>query len=322
MTAPVHAPAESTDAALPPLDDLSRALAGELSVRDLYDVLKMYNDVTARLQESHEKLQAEVMRLRDQLEQKNRELELKNRLAALGEMAAGMAHEIRNPLGGIQLYASTLAQDIADRPQAVELVKKISRQVRHLNELVTGILGFTQHVRCDKSPQNLGDIIQEALDAAQGVLEETRVVVYVEPALRDLTVLVDGPLLVRAFLNLVLNAAQAIAEGRTNADDCVGHIHIGLLPPSPEERRIRVGDNFGVALEIADDGPGIAAPALEKMFHPFFTTRDSGTGLGLAIVHRIVQAHGGEISAGNGPAGGAAFRLFLPGAAAQETTPE
>src|SRR4051812_45994326 len=88
------------------------------NLEDLHEVLQMYNQVTQRLQVSHERLEAEVVRLREQLEEKNRELELKKRLAALGEMAAGIAHEIRNPLGGIQLYAGTLLTEVADRPAA------------------------------------------------------------------------------------------------------------------------------------------------------------------------------------------------------------
>src|SRR3982750_4859374 len=95
------------------------------SLDDLHDLLQMYNRVTQRLQLSHERLEGEVIRLREQLEEKNRELELKKRLAALGEMAAGIAHEIRNPLGGIQLYASTLLAEVNDRPLAAELVRKI-----------------------------------------------------------------------------------------------------------------------------------------------------------------------------------------------------
>src|SRR4051812_5592024 len=84
------------------------------NLEDLHELLQMYNTVTQRLQVSHERLEGEVVRLREQLEEKNRELELKKRLAALGEMAAGIAHEIRNPLGGIQLYASTLLAEVAD----------------------------------------------------------------------------------------------------------------------------------------------------------------------------------------------------------------
>src|SRR3982750_885281 len=95
------------------------------SLEDLHDLLQMYNQVTQRLQVSHERLEGEVVRLREQLEEKNRELEQKKRLAALGEMAAGIAHEIRNPLGGIQLYASTLLAEVNDRPLAAELVRKI-----------------------------------------------------------------------------------------------------------------------------------------------------------------------------------------------------
>src|SRR3954467_1174633 len=120
------------------------------TLEDLHEVLQMYNEVTQRLQVSHEKLQAEVGRLTVQLEEKNRELEMKKRLAALGEMAAGIAHEIRNPLGGIQLYASTLLAEVSDRPLAAELVRKISSGVKGLNALVSDMLTFTRDLQLQK----------------------------------------------------------------------------------------------------------------------------------------------------------------------------
>src|SRR5579864_6166860 len=112
------------------------------------------------------------MRLRDQLEQKNRELELKKRLAALGEMAAGIAHEIRNPLGGIQLYASSLASDVADRPAAADLVRKISNGVRSLNALVSDILAFTHNTNLRKSQEELGALVDGAIELAQPTLTQ------------------------------------------------------------------------------------------------------------------------------------------------------
>src|SRR4051812_30073003 len=120
------------------------------NLEDLHELLQMYNQVTQRLQVSHERLEGEVVRLREQLEQKNRELELKKRLAALGEMAAGIAHEIRNPLAGIQLYAGSLAAEVPARPAESELVRKISNGVKGLNSLVSDMLTFTRDLQLSR----------------------------------------------------------------------------------------------------------------------------------------------------------------------------
>jgi signal transduction histidine kinase len=269
-----------------------------MNLEDLHEVLQMYNQVTQRLEISHEKLQNEVTRLRDQLEEKNRELELKKRLAALGEMAAGIAHEIRNPLGGIQLYASSLANDVADRPAAAELVRKISSGVRSLNALVTDILAFTHNTNLRKSAEEMGTLIDAALELAEPALKQRNVSVQVAPAVRQIQAVVDGKLLGRVLLNLILNSAEALEEHQNGTQQPM--IFIGGR------------QNGGkVTLEISDNGPGIPAGALDSIFNPFFTTKDQGTGLGLAIVHRIIEAHGGEIVAGNRPGGGARFRITL-----------
>ena len=110
--------------------------------RELGAIVLQYNEVTERLKASHERLLAEVARLRDELEHTNRQLERRERLAALGQMAAGLAHEIRNPLGGIQLYASLLARDLADSPNLLETVRKIQRGVHMLDGLVNDVRSF------------------------------------------------------------------------------------------------------------------------------------------------------------------------------------
>src|SRR3954463_2607558 len=111
-------------------------------IEELGRIIIAYSEVTEKLQQSHDQLTETVRALQSELGEKNRLLERKNRLAALGEMAAGLAHEIRNPLGGIQLYASMLAQDVADRPDSLQLVRKISGGVRRLEALVGQVLQF------------------------------------------------------------------------------------------------------------------------------------------------------------------------------------
>src|SRR5438045_3746046 len=122
-------------------------------IEELGRIIMAYSEVTDKLQQSHERLERTVESLREELGEKNRLLERKNRLAALGEMAAGMAHEIRNPLGGIQLYASMLAKDVADRPASLEVVKKISAGVKRLEGLVSQVLQFTREIRA-----NVGEV--------------------------------------------------------------------------------------------------------------------------------------------------------------------
>ncbi len=280
------------------------------SLEDLHEILQMYNEVTQRLQGSHERLEQEVVRLREQVEQKNRELELKKRLAALGEMAAGIAHEIRNPLGGIQLYASTLMSEVSDRPTAADLVRKISNGVKGLNSLVSDMLTFTRDLHLVRGEEELGEIVLEALDLAAPSLLEHDVKVRVHGSVEGKKVQADRRLLSRVLLNLVLNAAEAIGENAVaKVSDGRKSETAGSVIYIRAENAATAGGQLEIIIE--DNGPGIPPEMLERIFDPFFTTKHTGTGLGLAIVHRIIEAHGGRISAENRAEGGARFRIVL-----------
>jgi len=135
-------------------------------IEELGRIIMAYSEVTERLQQSHEKLQETVIALREELGEKNRLLERKNRLAALGEMAAGMAHEIRNPLGGIQLYASMLAKDVAGMAPSLELVKKISGGVKRLEALVSQVLAFSREIRISPVATDMAQIVAGAVEMA------------------------------------------------------------------------------------------------------------------------------------------------------------
>ena len=135
----------------PPGEQLQR-------IEELGRIILAYSEVTEKLQQSHEQLTQTVADLQAELGEKNRQLERKNRLAALGEMAAGMAHEIRNPLGGIQLYASLLAKDVEDRPPSLELVKKISGGVKRLEALVSQVLNFAREMQLQMRVADLAQV--------------------------------------------------------------------------------------------------------------------------------------------------------------------
>jgi signal transduction histidine kinase len=265
-------------------------------IEELGRIIMAYSEVTDRLQQSHEKLQETVVALREELGEKNRLLERKNRLAALGEMAAGMAHEIRNPLGGIHLYASLLAKDVAGMPPSLELVKKISGGVKRLEALVSQVLAFSRDIIANPVAADLAQIIGRAVELASPKLDANHVVWEIEgPA--EMIVTVDPFLIEQARLNLLLYSAEAMHErGGT----------LRIVYASGERVQARQ-----LHLVVKDGGPGIPATVLDRIFDPFFTTKDTGTGLGLAIVHRIVEAHEGTIMATNPQGGGAQFEIRI-----------
>ena len=276
-------------------------------IEELGKIILAYSEVTERLQQSHDQLQRQVAHLRGELSEKNKLLERKNRLAALGEMAAGMAHEIRNPLGGIQLYASLLGKDVSDRPESLQLVHKISGGVKRLESLVSQVLQFAREIRASIADADLAEIVEQTLDLT--VQQRTAAKVSCQTSgPRPMPVHIDGVLIGQSLLNLVLNAVESMSQG--TGEKCPGDLSTG-------ERRLTIrfgppppgSDAKQFHLTVCDSGPGIPSGVLDRIFNPFFTTKDTGTGLGLAIVHRVVEAHEGSITASNIEGGGAKFEI-------------
>ncbi|MEX0744252.1 MAG: ATP-binding protein [Phycisphaeraceae bacterium] len=276
---------------------------------DLAEIIQAYNAVTDKLQHSHERLQSEVLRLRRELASTNAQLQRSKRLSALGEMAAGIAHEIRNPLAAIQLYASMVIEDLdaaTDEPRpdvAADNARKIASAVRGLNGIVMDVLSFAREIQPQPRRLQVRDVFERVIDAHRPAIEAAHVIVTCgDDAEQPIEIDADPDLLHQALLNLVRNAVDAMADR--------------------EQRELTLDaaeDEAGVLLTVRDTGPGIADDDIDRIFNPFFTTRNTGTGLGLAIVHRIVDAHGGSIAVHNeaadagGPdsAGGAVFQLTL-----------
>jgi signal transduction histidine kinase len=263
-------------------------------IEELGRIILAYSEVTEKLQQSHDRLEQTVAALREELSEKNRMLERRNRLAALGEMAAGMAHEIRNPLGGIQLYASMLAGDLADHPQSFELAQKIGGCVRKLEGLVSRFLHFAREMKLHIVECDLVDVVDDALSLAGGAIVEKLIKISTRGP-KSVLISADPLMLGQALLNLILNAVQASQNG--------GAVVVDYFADSSEGKQFR--------LAVEDSGPGIPPEIMDKIFDPFFTTKDEGTGLGLAIVHRVVEAHEGIISASNREGGGARFEIRI-----------
>jgi signal transduction histidine kinase len=278
------------------------------SAEDLPELLRLLHDATARYQASHEQLTAEVSRLRAQLREADDRLERSRRLAALGEMAAGIAHEVRNPLGSIGLYARMLCEDLADRPAERELAGKIGRAVRGVDAIVTDVLAFAGDARmrlCEADPVELAESAVELSGASSSA---SGVMVVVEGSWGGAGLECDAGKLRRALANVIRNGVEAIEEAQRTGVASRAEVRVAVEPT-------RLGRAGAVAFAVRDSGTGLHGEATERMFNPFYTTREAGTGLGLAIVHRIVDAHGGRVSVSNNgptPGDGATVEIVVP----------
>jgi two-component system sensor histidine kinase HydH len=238
---------------------------------------------------------AETNRL---LERAQAEARRSERLAALGQLSAGLAHEIRNPLGIIKGSAEMLNQRLATaEPLAAELAGYISSEVNRLSDLVARFLDFARPLRLDLQPVSLAALADRALHsvAANWNGKAIRVVRRYEEKLPDVPL--DEQFCEQVFVNLVQNAYDAMSDNG-------GELEITL-------NRAERGGRSGVEAFIADSGPGISAELREQIFNPFFTTKKAGVGLGLSIVSKIVDEHHGSIELAPAQTG-ARFVLFFP----------
>jgi len=259
---------------------------------DLQTILQAWNEATDRLQHTHEALRAEVSRLSDELEAKNRELARKNRLADLGQMASHVAHEVRNSLVPMKLYLSLLRRRMDSDVGSASVLDKIMAGFTALEATVGDLLHFSSQRDPRRERIDVAQLLHDVVDSLEPQLDAQDIWAKVDcPA--DLKATADPDMLKRALLNLILNALDALPTG---GDLTVTACQTGA----------------GLEIEIADSGPGVPTAILDRLFEPFFTTKGSGTGLGLAIVERIAAAHGGRAKVSNCADGGAAFTLIIP----------
>jgi PAS domain S-box-containing protein len=239
----------------------------------------------------------ERVRLQRELEDAQRQVVQAEKIASLGRLAAGVAHEINNPLAGILIYAEALLKEIADRPQWREDLQEIINQTLRCKQIVTRLLEFSRQSLGQRVLFDLNEIIGRCVDllARQSLFHDVHIVLDLE---RELPQIVGDPgELQQVCTNLMINAADAM----------LGKGRLAVKTRSAPESE-------GVILEFADTGPGIAPEIREKIFEPFFTTKPpgSGTGLGLSVVYGIIQRHNGTMEVTSPPGGGASFIIKLP----------
>jgi len=270
---------------------LPAARAAGLDAGDLAELMGAFNEVTARLEATHRSLEGEVVRLKGELREANERLARSKRLAALGEMAAGIAHEVRNPLGSISLYAQMLQEDLAEQPPQRDLAGKIRCAVQGLDAVVGDVLSFAREIKPRLAPVEPLPLVDRVIDSACPESDPGREWIEIDPSLSVFggTLECDATLMRQALINVVRNAIDAVRE---SDNECAPRVRIGI-------ERGEIESGAVVTLWVTDSGPGVTDEIVERMFNPFFTTRAAGTGLGLPIVHRILDAHGGQIEVRN-----------------------
>jgi two-component system NtrC family sensor kinase len=218
-----------------------------------------------------------------------------DKLASIGRLSAGVAHEINNPLTTILTTAMLLQEDTAPESPMNDELKTIVNETLRCRKIVSSLLDFARQTRPAKKHHNINDIIDECIRLTRKQAEFKDV--KIQKALSDKVpkLLLDKEQIQQALINLILNAADANEPG--------GQIEVStaVLP----------GNQF-VTVRVSDTGKGIADDVIDKIFEPFFTTREMGTGLGLAITHGIIGRHGGDISAQSRPGHGTTFTIRLP----------
>ena len=217
------------------------------------------------------------------------------KLASLGQLAATVAHEVRNPLGVMRSAAQTLTETLPAEHESAQASTFIITEIDRLANVVNSLLGFARPLQLDARPVRANQLFDRALLLARDELDAKRLRIERNTASGVPAVRVDPDLLSQVLIGLLANAAEAAPPGSRITLDA------------------QVADG-AVRLSVADCGPGIAPELRGRIFEPFFTTRPRGTGLGLAIARQIIEAHGGRIEAGDAAGGGARFVITLPAA--------
>lgn len=241
------------------------------------------------------------------VEQEEERERLRDRLAALGEMAAAIAHEVKNPLASIEVMAGVLKRQLVDREDALDILNDIIKEAKMANSIVVEVLEFVRPINLQVERVLLDDLIKDSITLAEGKRRRGAVTIRTDVEADVPELLADPHQLRQLFSNLLANAFEALGgeghvdiSGRVEFDDAE--------PESPDAEP----ETPKVIVEVRDSGPGMGPDDLERIFSPFFTTKPQGTGLGLAIVRKVVDAHEGQITAASAPGQGATFRVTLP----------
>jgi signal transduction histidine kinase len=242
-----------------------------------------------------------------QVEQMEERERLRDRLASLGEMAAGIAHELKNPLAGIEVMAGLLKRQVQNSPDAQSLLADILSEAKLANAIVVEMLEFVRPVRLQVEQTDVAQVLQQSLTNAESKVPRGAIDVVFDVAAGLPLVDGDASQLCQVFSNLLTNAFEAM-NGH-------GRVTLRAALETPDELKLPEDSpdtGPAIVVDVIDDGPGVPADLRDRIFNPFFTTKTTGSGLGLPIVRKIVDAHDGRIDVSSEPGLGTRFRATLP----------
>ena len=288
------------------LYELTAESVAELALRILFFflaavIINQFATKARRQTERYQRLAEELAETNRQLERAQAEARRSERLAALGQMSAGLAHEIRNPLGVIKGSAEMLNQKLGTAdPLSAELAGYISSEVNRLSALVSRFLDFARPLHAHTHPQEVPAVMDRVLKSVADQWKGGPVRVSRHYASSLPLAMADEGLCEQVFVNLIQNAYEAMGENG-------GELEVHISPARSEGRN-------GIEVRVHDSGPGIPPELREQIFNPFFTTKKTGVGLGLSIVSKIMDEHRGSIRVDTSSASGTGFLLYFPAA--------
>ncbi|MCE9563990.1 MAG: hypothetical protein K8U57_18260 [Planctomycetes bacterium] len=248
-----------------------------------------FGDLDAQLDQVVGRVKEVCQRLQEQ----ERDLLRAEQLAAVGQLAAGVAHEIRNPLTGIKFLVEGALRPANSAPLSTEDLQLIRQEIVRIERTIQGLLNFARTPPPNRHRQDLRDLVAEAAGVARGRAEAKPVALRVQRPQDPIPAAVDHDQMISLLTNLLFNAIDAAPPG--------GEVGVQIVP----------GD-AGILVEVTDTGPGIDPAITNRLFTPFATTKPTGTGLGLTVARQVAKDHGGTLTAANRPLGGACFTLTLP----------
>jgi two-component system, NtrC family, sensor histidine kinase HydH len=259
------------------------------------DKPRMLQLASVVVQDDDQQFAGEVLLIRDLTEVKllEKELQRSERLAALGKMAAGVAHELRNPLSSIKGLAVLLKSHFPEPGREAETADVLVREVERLNRSIGELLDYAKPAQLSKEPASIGEILRKTVSLVQMDTEAYGIAIDLLLTEDLPELVVDRDKLNQVFLNLLLNAVQAMPQG--------GDLLVRLEK-----------DDRNIIIRIRDNGEGILPENLPRVFDPYYTTKNDGTGLGLAMSAKIVEEHGGRIEISSSPAEYTEVMVILP----------
>ena len=260
----------------------------------LNDAFNTFRDASKRLEQQYAMLESRIEELNEEIAEKNKAMERTRRLAAMGEMAAKIAHEIRNPLGSMAILATLLERELTHDVEKRKLAEHITKGVKTLDNLLSNMLLFATAPGARLKQVDIREVIEESILLTRGH-EKKGVTIKALYEGRTL-IMGDQSQLRQLFVNIFLNALDAVGEG--------GSISV--------RTRLDEKTKDFLQIEIKDTGNGIPEEHLDRIFDPFFSTKDRGTGLGLAIVATVINSHNGSIDVRSTQGQETAFIISLP----------